>query len=270
MANDPTLHALITADCKDKLINGVMMVAEALEPVNTSFEKIHVEVNGSALLVPVLKERLGSEEGEGEGLSYGSLSPPGSRSSSPRGTTSSDTVAWWKPQDLRMGLNRQQMPQQNYQPLHNYQKPQANGGSTFSSTDSMCSNSSEHGTLFCPPEAKQQRHEGLWQAGGGSLWPFPSYSYQDPNKTAAPTLPFSQPWSSFVGGDQGVYGAFGASRCVETNYDPLVVQGLGSLVDSLREEVCTLGGWSPVVPQQKVEEDTSVDRLMELLVQPQS
>mmetsp|Transcript_43126 Transcript_43126/g.102368 ORF Transcript_43126/g.102368 Transcript_43126/m.102368 type:complete len:353 (+) Transcript_43126:472-1530(+) len=50
--NDPTLHALITADSKEKLVKGVKMVAEALQPLNTRFERIEIEPNGSALLKP--------------------------------------------------------------------------------------------------------------------------------------------------------------------------------------------------------------------------
>jgi len=63
-ANDPTLHALVTADSKEKLHRAVEMVVEVLQPLNTEYEPLAIQVNGSATLEPVLTEELLAEEAE--------------------------------------------------------------------------------------------------------------------------------------------------------------------------------------------------------------
>jgi len=92
--NDPTLHARIVGDSKGSLAKAVQLVAEALQPLNTTYERLKVDIDGSGLLKPVLAHlqgfssslsgNSGSIHGtESENSSFGSHTPPESLSPRP-------------------------------------------------------------------------------------------------------------------------------------------------------------------------------------------
>eukprot|EP00210_Caulerpa_lentillifera_P005287 g5051.t1 len=52
---DPSLHAIVFAENKEKLSKAVKMISELLAPVNCAFEKFEVVSGGAALLRPILR-----------------------------------------------------------------------------------------------------------------------------------------------------------------------------------------------------------------------
>jgi len=61
---DPSLHAVVFSETKEKLIKATKMIAEVLAPINGSFEKFEVIPGGSALLKPALKGHSKKSENE--------------------------------------------------------------------------------------------------------------------------------------------------------------------------------------------------------------
>ncbi|GMH41309.1 hypothetical protein BSKO_09219 [Bryopsis sp. KO-2023] len=49
---DPSLHAIVYADSREKLVKAARLIADVLQPLNTTYEKFTVSPGGSALLKP--------------------------------------------------------------------------------------------------------------------------------------------------------------------------------------------------------------------------
>jgi len=79
-ANDPTLHALVTADSKEKLTNAVEMIVAVLKPLNTSFEPLKIDINSSGTLKPIMADHLWLDSSQEEDYEHvtGQSSPNGS------------------------------------------------------------------------------------------------------------------------------------------------------------------------------------------------
>lgn len=64
--SDPTLHALILAETKDRLTKAVNLVMETLCPSNTEYESFKILSGGESILRPVIPEDWSEEEEEEE------------------------------------------------------------------------------------------------------------------------------------------------------------------------------------------------------------
>jgi len=80
---DPTLHAVVFAENREKLNKAAQMIAEVLQPIDSTFEKFEVTPNGWALLKPAIrKSKSPRSESSGRKTAWGIVSTPSSETES--------------------------------------------------------------------------------------------------------------------------------------------------------------------------------------------